>query len=264
MNIHFTDEVLFEKLKKAAIIRVLVGSHLYGTDNKNSDTDYLYIYATSENELLSPFKTHHQLQYKEEGVDHNFVSLHSFINNTLSGDSTINFEVIQSGALLDTPLEWLYTNKQMFITYNIIRSYIGFCRRDINHYNKYKNDVERLKRFGHIIRGINYTTDLLNNDFNFNRCNSNTVIEMNKKQYNSGKRLREITKNASDLRATLTNACDNNTLNLGKIIKVTDGIKLNDWIVLFCNSETFTTHQEQINDFSMDTLIDSIENWVSY
>jgi len=63
MNIHFNDKELFEKLKSATIAKIVVGSNMYGTQNSSSDIDYLYIYATSENELNSFVKVHHQLQY---------------------------------------------------------------------------------------------------------------------------------------------------------------------------------------------------------
>lgn len=33
MNIHFTDKELFEKLKLATIVKVKVGSHMYGTNH---------------------------------------------------------------------------------------------------------------------------------------------------------------------------------------------------------------------------------------
>lgn len=81
MNIHFDNKELFEKLKSATIAKVVIGSKMYGTyDASKSDIDYLYIYATSENELNSFIKTHHQLQYKEDGIDYNFVSLHTFLS----------------------------------------------------------------------------------------------------------------------------------------------------------------------------------------
>ena len=104
-----------KKLKKATIAKVRVGSFVYGTDTIESDEDFLYIYATSENELLSVIQTQHQLQYKSNNgyylntrdIDHNFVSLHNFIKNIISGDSSINYEVIQSEELIGTDLEWL-------------------------------------------------------------------------------------------------------------------------------------------------------------
>ena len=68
MNIHFEDKILFEKLKSATIVRCLVGSRCYGTHTLDSDHDYLYIYATSENELNSFITTHHQF-IKKKGTN---------------------------------------------------------------------------------------------------------------------------------------------------------------------------------------------------
>ncbi len=33
MNIHFNDRQLFEKLKSATIVKCVVGSHMYGTND---------------------------------------------------------------------------------------------------------------------------------------------------------------------------------------------------------------------------------------
>ena len=96
MNIHFEDKDLFEQLKRESLVKVKVGSHLYGMETDESDVDYLYIYLKPENMKDSFIWEHHQLQYKEDGVDHNFVDLHTFIRNILTGDSTINFEVLHS------------------------------------------------------------------------------------------------------------------------------------------------------------------------
>lgn len=43
MNIHFTNEKLFDTLNDNTIIKIRVGSHMYGLDNKNSDIDYFTI-----------------------------------------------------------------------------------------------------------------------------------------------------------------------------------------------------------------------------
>src|ERR1700749_424554 len=102
MNIHFKDKELFENLKHATLAKVRIGSHLYGTNDSESDEDFLHIYATSEKELQSFIWTNHQLQYKTDGNDHNFISLHAFIRNCVNGDSTINFEVIHSTELIGT------------------------------------------------------------------------------------------------------------------------------------------------------------------
>lgn len=262
MNIHFYDKKLFEQLKKATLVQVKVGSHMYGTNTENSDTDWLYIYATSENELLSAIQSYHQLQYIEDGVDHNFVSLHSFIRNCLSGDSTINFEVIQSGALADTSLSWLDDMKDSFITYNIIRSYLGFARRDIKHFHKQKDDYNKRKRLGHIIRGYIYARKMLGHHWNFYTANKELrSIELD---VSSNKMLRYYEAKISELRNELAEKLNDHTIGYAQHISVYAGIKLNNQIIEFVNSIPIRRKQKHLKNFKMDEFVNAYENWVDY
>ena len=168
MNIHFTDKDLFEKLKLATIVKVKVGSHMYGTNNENSDVDYLYIYATSENELFSAIQTHHQLQFIDEnGNDHNFVSLHTFLKNILNGDSTINLELLHSNDILNTDLKFLADNKEEFYNYNICKSYLGMSKRDLKDLWKKSTKYEKIKKLVHSYRGMLYFDNIISKSFNF-------------------------------------------------------------------------------------------------
>lgn len=264
MNIHFTDKVLFEKLKKATIAKVIVGSHLYGTQTEVSDTDFLYIYATSENELKSFVQVNHQLQYKEDGIDHNFVSLHSFIRNSLNGDSTINFEVIQSGILSNTSLRWLDESKDFFKTYTITRSYLGLSRRDVKHFGKYTEEYEKRKRFGHIIRGYLYSKALVEHNFDFNELNIELKELMNTIDYNSGKELKRFSGYITDLREVLTAKFNDGSLNMPQNINVGSGILLDSLLINYCESVTFSFKQAFLKDFDMKMYINSYENWVNY
>lgn len=265
MNIHFTDRNLFDRLKMATLAKVIVGSKMYGTDIPNiSDTDYLYIYATSSNELSSCIQTHHQLQFVEDGIDHIFVSLHNFIKNTLSGDSTINFEVIHSNALQNTELDWINDYRDMFLSYSVIRSYIGLCRRDVKHFNKYNTDYEKQKRFGHIVRGVIYTRAFLTGHFDFNVVNAELRETIKGIDYNSGKELRVYSAEISSLRELLTKYCNENTLRLANNVNVDMAIVFNNQFLQMCNSEVFRTKQQQLINFDMSMFIDSYENWISY
>lgn len=268
MNIHFKDKTLFNKLKSATIVKVVVGSHLYGTnvvsDEYTSDTDFLYIYATSDSELKSFVQVNHQLQYKEDGIDHNFVSLHSFIRNSLNGDSTINFEVIQSGILLNTPLSWLGEKNDFFKTYTIIRSYLGLSRRDIKHFGKYTEEYEKRKKFGHIIRGYLYSKALIEHNFNFKLLNIELKELMNTIDYNSGKELKMFSGYITDLRELLTNKFNGGSLNLPQNIDVNNGILLDKLLNNYCNSVDFKYKQTFLKEFDMYYYINSYENWVSY
>ena len=155
MNMHFDDKELFETLKENSIVKVQIGSHLYGFQNAESDIDYLYIYPRPKKMQESFLWEHHQLQYKEDGVDHIFTDLHTFVRNILTGDSTINFEVLHE--LEDTPLHALFETKHLFYSYNVIKSYLGLARRDLrtSHYEDDKDGegYYNIKRIHHAIRG---------------------------------------------------------------------------------------------------------------
>ncbi len=156
MNIHFTSQNLFEQLIKSSLVKIEVGSYLYGTKNENSDTDYLCIYVPSIEETNSFSFSHHQYQYKdiENNIDYVFTSLPNFIRNILTGDSTMNFEVIHSKQLMGSCLDFLYKYRDWFYSYPVIRAYLGFARRDLKHVNKGVSNYEKNKRLLHAIRGL--------------------------------------------------------------------------------------------------------------
>ncbi|MCK9576288.1 MAG: nucleotidyltransferase domain-containing protein [Candidatus Pacearchaeota archaeon] len=262
MNIHFNDRDLFEKLKSATLAKVKVGSHMYGTNNENSDTDYLYIYATSENELFSAMQTHHQLQFKEDNIDYNFVSLHNFLKNCISGDSTINFEVIHSGELNGTDLDWLSKYKDSFITYSIIRSYLGLARRDIKHYFKYTDDYNKRKRLGHIVRGHIYAKEMLNESFDFAKANAE--FKSIKLDVSDNKMLRKYEAIISVNRDWTTKHFNDKTLKYAQNFEVKAGIELTKELCDFCKSDVFKAKQKILSDFNTDAFIESFENWVNY
>jgi len=262
MNIHFTDPILFEKLKSATIVKVVIGSHMYGTNTQSSDMDYLYIYATSENELLSFIKTHHQLQYKEDGIDHNFVSLHCFLANCISGDSSINFEVINSNSLIGTHLEFLYHNRDSFLTYTVIRNFLGLARRDVKHFYSAKTEADKIKRLKHAIRGYIYARDMIAGDFDFSRCNQELLgVAMD---HTSNKQIKEYDIKISFLRNELANKFNGKTLGLPQHIDVTEGIKITEEFLNYCKSSGYKEKMGHLKDFDLSAFINSFENWVEY
>ena len=262
MNIHIKDENLFNNLKDATIFKMKIGSHLYKTNNINSDTDYLYIYATSKNELLSYINSHHQLQYKENNVDYIFVSLHNFMKNIINGDSPINFEVIQTDEFNTSCLSWISDHKTNFITYTTIRSYLGICRRDIKQFHKLKNKYERDKKLKHIIRGYLYAKNMFENNFDFYKCNSELInIEIDS---SNNKQLRYYEDLISNLRTDLNYHKDNNLLQIPFIINVDKSYELNSKFIKYCDSDHFKILQNKLNDFNMDIFINALENWISY
>lgn len=179
MNIHLNgikDAFDINSISKDDILaEVTFGSTLYGLNDKDSDKDVLRIV---KNIKRIPNLTHHQLQMTEDGVDYIYCTLDQFINNTLSGDSTINFEIIMSGQLEGTKLDFIHQDKGMFVNYNIILSYLGMARRDIKYKDKAKTDRDRIKKLTHILRGIEYARTIMSGIFDFDDLDS--VVNLSK------------------------------------------------------------------------------------
>ena len=158
MNIHIDKEKFDYIMNNTKIFgEFVVGSKLYGLDNENSDTDYLIIYNPFKNELTSPFTNHHQYQYKdvENNIDYNLVNVVDFVRNLVSGDSTINYELLHSKDFQENEsLGWLSKYIDKFSTYNICKSYLGMAKRDITHLNKRKTISDKLSGFMHAVRGL--------------------------------------------------------------------------------------------------------------
>jgi predicted nucleotidyltransferase len=261
MNIHFTDKELFERLKAASIIRVTVGSHMYGTNNAESDIDYLYIYATSDNELNSFIQTQHQFQYKENDIDHNFVSLHAFLKNTINGDSPMNFEVIHSGALKGTMLEFLYENRGMFNTYTILKAYLGMARRDAKFYYRENTDKGRLKKIGHVVRADIYCNALLNHDFDFNRCNQYLV---NNSEDLKTLHIKVADASISQLRNVMNERLDSGTLGMAQKMDFENAKILSNHVFELMKNHNYLSHKAVLEDFNIDAFLNAFENWVEY
>jgi predicted nucleotidyltransferase len=153
MNIIINEEE-HEWLQQQIVKEFIVGSHLYGTSNADSDTDYLCLYQTSEVELYSGLPNVHQFQYKDEiaSVDWNYCSALQFWKNLYKGDSTINADII-----LFT--DYRHNKLEICRTYKIIKAYLGFAKRDIKQISK-----EGSKKAVHAARGLYCAEMLLKNE----------------------------------------------------------------------------------------------------
>jgi hypothetical protein len=153
MNIKITSEE-FTLLKDDIIKTYVVGSKLYGTDNINSDEDILVIYETiGESDIYYP--NQHQLQYDDLDNNRQYIltTERQFFKNLFSGDSTINLDVI---LFYDD-----YNDEQKINisrTYNIIKSLLGFAKRDIRFLKSGKS------KLFHVERGLYCAEKLLNNE----------------------------------------------------------------------------------------------------
>jgi len=152
MNIRITkSEHLFLQTQLTHTIKI--GSHLYGTNNENSDVDFLCIYKTSDIELYSGLPNFHQFQYKdkESNIDWNYCSELQFWKNLNSGDSTINADIILFTNLFPNKLD-------LCRTYKIIKAYLGFSKRDLKDVKKENN-----RKIIHAARSLYCAESLINN-----------------------------------------------------------------------------------------------------
>lgn len=144
MNIHISKEE-HEFLLEHKNTEFLFGSHLYGTNTKNSDKDILitYNYPKEWFPYILPYPNIHQFQYKdiENNIDYIWVSNEHFFKNQASGESTINSDIV----LLDSGI--INTNKiYMCRTYNVLKGYLGFAKRDIKHWKEGKHKLQHASR----------------------------------------------------------------------------------------------------------------------
>ena len=267
MNIHFNDKTLFESLIASALVRVEIGSKMYKLNHEKSDVDYLYILPTSTQQLNSFQQSYHQLQYIEDGVDHNFISLHQFLRNALSGDSTINLEVLYDDSLKDSVLSPIYEMRDMFANYKIVRSYLGLARRDGKAYFKQSDDAYQQKRLIHIIRGYYFAKSIINHNF---KLVDDTILEEAKRvrEISNPKARKEILSDylnkVDGLRNELNEMLNNKTLNLPQYMNPSSQKLLDVVLDLIMNSETYIEKQKLGGIRDLDVFYNANENWVSY
>lgn len=159
MNIHFTDKTLKEQLIQSTILETEVGSGMYGMKNENSDTDILFVYLDG---IINPnlFQTNHQLQYNENNTNYIFTSLQQFVRNILSGDNTINYEVLVSEKNKGRKyFDELYNIINKY-NINVIKSYLGLAKRDLKELKKNYSG----KKMFHFIRGVEFAYSLANDE----------------------------------------------------------------------------------------------------
>jgi predicted nucleotidyltransferase len=228
MNIHFDNKEVFEELKRLSIFNIKIGSWMYGTNDEFSDSDILYIYVPSYEEMNSMASNHHQFQYKEDGIDHIFVDIYNFIKNSLNGDSTINFEVINHPSLIGTDLEFLYNMRLAFSNHKIIRSYLGMARRDIKHISNGATDRDKNKKLNHVLRGYTFCELIIAKCFNtnipkgsslYNKIESNKLLTDGRERHGIGKGLLE---DVSALREKVNSKLDAGTLGFPQYMGVVD------------------------------------------
>ena len=264
MNIHIKDSSLFQNLINATIATSNIGSTLYGTSDSKSDKDLMYIYADSLTEEYSHLFSHHQLQYKSENTDYIFTSVKNFLRNCLNGDSTINFEVIYSDQLVNTPLEFLHDLRFSFYNYKVMRSYLGFAKRDILQSEKNQLNEIKIKKICHAMRSFDIVKKIYSGSdiFPFSESDIykykniiNNFIKSDRLHYE-----KNLLIYIDELRNKINRECDSGKIT--KHMKVEDQLILDDNLYFLFSSKFYL--DKRLTNIDMKIFYDAEENQIKY
>lgn len=126
------------------ILKCKFGSHLYGTNTKNSDEDYKGIALPGSNDILlgKIFKTQKEStgndrsKNTKDDLDYDIYSLHYFIELACKGETAaIDMLHIPENMILKTSHEWKFiqANREKFYTKDM-KAFVGYARRQAAKY----------------------------------------------------------------------------------------------------------------------------------
>lgn len=264
MNIHFKNIELLETLQKATLVEIEVGSALYGVKNADSDTDILCIYVPSYNKLHSFLDLHHTLQYKDEAsnTDYIFEDLYTFIQNILSGDSSVYFEALHTETLKNSVLGYLYENRTNFYNYNIVKAYAGFCKRDRKYLIPSISEREQAKRLLHIDRGVLFAEGILKKDLQIDHPQIKERLEyfktLNFKEKASEADI--LLEKAENIRKQVTQMLEQK--KICRVMETQEQKKLDNFLCELSKTEIYISKQTEYMDLGL--FYEAMENGVNY
>lgn len=114
---------------------------------KGEDTDLLHIVVPNHQMDISSVDNNHTLFYKDEEnkTDHLFITPRGFLQGIVTGSNTLFFEVLCDGLLRGTCLEFLEQYTTDFMTYKLMKAFIGCSERDFTQAKKHKEPEKKLK-----------------------------------------------------------------------------------------------------------------------
>lgn len=143
------------------IVKMIFGSHLYGTDTPDSDRDYKGVFLPERNDiLLGRIPKHYSVKTKQgsdtrntpDDVDTEFYSLHYFIELGKAGETAV-LDMLHAppDMLLETSPIWdaIVANRHRFYT-RTLKALVGYARRQAAKYGikgSRLNDVKRVLAF---------------------------------------------------------------------------------------------------------------------
>lgn len=145
------------------IFKCIFGSHLYGTNTKDSDKDYKGIALPSSDDILlgKIFKTKKlgtgddNTKNTRDDLDYDIYSLHYFIKLACAGETAgIDMLHVPDKFILETSKEWefIQTNREKFYTKNM-QAFVGYARRQAAKYGCKGSRLEMIRRGIHALSG---------------------------------------------------------------------------------------------------------------
>ena len=157
------------------IVKMMFGSHLYGTATPSSDEDYKGVFLPSRSEILLNRipKSYSESRKKGEGeknneddIDIEIYSLHYFIKLACEGQ-TVALDMLHapSNMILEKSEVWddIVTNRQLFYTKNL-KAFIGYARRQASKYGIKGSRLDAVQRVIDFLRGWKEEDRLSNPD----------------------------------------------------------------------------------------------------
>lgn len=148
MNIKINKDQAKRIIKYRVSEDIIFGSRLYGTDSEKSDVDIMILYDEKKlfpNINLNFLPNIHQFQYDNIEKKSQIIFTYSdqFMRNLVSGDSTINADILMFSDKIKITSP--YKSLDVLFSYKIIKSYLGFVKRDLQKPNG-KNKLFHAKR----------------------------------------------------------------------------------------------------------------------
>ena len=140
------------------IVKMIHGSHLYGTDDENSDIDYKGVYLPSKEDILLgrikkniTFTTKQEIQNKNtpQDIDEEYFSIHEFIKLAVEGQ-TIALDMLHAPHkfILRTSYIWniLRNRRHLFYTKNL-DAFLGYAKKQAAKYGVKGSRIREAKEF---------------------------------------------------------------------------------------------------------------------
>lgn len=162
---------LFKDLDVVVLIRF--GSHLYGTETENSDTDYKGVFMpTREQVLLGNIpksvrldSNNTNVKNTKDDVDAEMYSLHYFIELACKGE-TVALDMLHANSpnILHSSSTWeeIVKDRSKFLTKNL-KSFVGYARKQAAKYGVKGSRLNTAQEFVSLIdsSGVNHKEVLL-------------------------------------------------------------------------------------------------------